>query len=76
MKKPEEYRLKDLKKAVTIFKNGGVVIFPTDTVYGIGCRFDDQKATERIYQIKKTPKNQTLTFTKIDLIYLILLLKK
>ena len=58
MKKPEEYRLKDLKKAVTIFKNGGVVIFPTDTVYGIGCRFDDQKATERIYQIKKTPKNQ------------------
>ena len=58
MKKPEEYRLKDLKKAVTIFKNGGVVIFPTDTVYGIGCRFDDQKAINRIYQIKGTPKTQ------------------
>ena len=51
-------RGKDLKRAVEIFKKGGVVIFPTDTVYGIGCRFDDQSAISRIYRIKKTPKNQ------------------
>jgi len=44
--------------AVDILKSGGIVIFPTDTVYGIGCRFDDQKAIARLYQIKGTPQNQ------------------
>lgn len=58
MKKPEGLLLKDLKKAATILKNGGVVIFPTDTVYGIGCRFDDKEAIDRIYQIKGTPKDK------------------
>lgn len=47
-----------LKKAAQFLKNGGVVIFPTDTVYGIGCRFDDKRAVKRIYQIKRTPKSQ------------------
>jgi len=44
---------KDLKKAAQILKSGGVVVFPTDTVYGIGCRWDYKKAQERIFQIKK-----------------------
>ncbi len=51
-------RGRDLEKAATILKNGGVVIFPTDTVYGIGCRFDNQTAVDRIYQIKGTPGDQ------------------
>ena len=50
---------KDLQKAVKTLKNGGIVIFPTDTVYGIGCRFDDQKAIEKLYKIKETPKTQS-----------------
>ena len=49
----------NIKKAASILKNGGVVIFPTDTVYGIGCRFDDKKTINRIYQIKGSPKNQS-----------------
>ena len=51
---------KDLKKAARVLKAGGIVIFPTDTVYGIGCRFDDQRAIARLYQIKGTPRNQPL----------------
>ena len=38
---------------VKSIKNGGVVIFPTDTVYGIGCNPYDENAIERIYRIKK-----------------------
>lgn len=49
---------RDLNKAAQILKSGGVVIFPTDTVYGIGCRADDQKAVERIHRIKGTQKSQ------------------
>lgn len=47
-----------IKKAVRILKNGGIVIFPTDTVYGISCRFNDKDAISRLYKIKKTPSIQ------------------
>ena len=49
---------RDLDAAAAILRLGGVVIFPTDTVYGIGARSDRPKAIERIRQIKKTPENQ------------------
>lgn len=48
----------EINKVAKIIKQGGVVIFPTDTVYGIGCIFDNQKAIERIHKIKGTPKSQ------------------
>ena len=40
--------------------NGDVIIFPTDTVYGIGARIDDLEALEKIYEIKKRPKEKRL----------------
>ncbi|MDP2632618.1 MAG: L-threonylcarbamoyladenylate synthase [Candidatus Curtissbacteria bacterium] len=46
------------KSPSAVFKSGGVVIFPTDTVYGIGCKFDNIEGIERIYKIKGTPKIQ------------------
>ena len=45
---------RDLKKAAQILMRGGVVIFPTDTVYGIGARFDMVHAVARIKNIKKS----------------------
>jgi L-threonylcarbamoyladenylate synthase len=41
-----------IKKAVEIIDQGGIVIFPTDTVYGIGCNPYNKKSVERIYNIK------------------------
>ena len=38
--------------AIKSFKNGGVIIFPTDTVYGVGCNPYDEKAVKRIYELK------------------------
>lgn len=40
--------------------NGDVIIFPTDTVYGIGAKIDDYQALESIYKIKKRPKDKRL----------------
>lgn len=48
----------DIDKAVKILKGGGVVIFPTDTAFGIGCRIDDEKAVERLFMIRKRPETQ------------------
>ena len=46
------------RDAAKILKAGGVVIFPTDTVYGIGCRYDNKESIDRLYRIKKTPQSQ------------------
>lgn len=44
------------QQAVKIFNNGGVVIFPTDTAYGIGCRMDDEEAVRRLFELRKRDK--------------------
>ncbi|RCS27209.1 threonylcarbamoyl-AMP synthase [Polaribacter sp. WD7] len=43
---------KEIDKVVKILKKGGLVIYPTDTVYGLGCDISNTKALERIAQIK------------------------
>ena len=43
---------KEIDKAVKVLKNGGLVIYPTDTVYGLGCDITNTKALERIARIK------------------------
>ncbi len=41
------------KKIAYIIRNGGVVIFPTDTAYGIGCLMENSKAVKKVYEIRK-----------------------
>jgi len=54
-------------KIVDILKNGGVVVYPTDTYYGIGCDIMNKKAIERIYQIKKRNRSKPFSFICSDL---------
>ena len=51
-----------IQKVVDILKNGGVVVYPTDTYYGIGCDIMNKKAIERIYQIKQRNKSKPFSF--------------
>lgn len=48
-------------KAIAILKRGGVVIFPTDTVYGFLADASNRKAVEKIFKIKKRPKAKPLS---------------
>lgn len=66
MKKPEKSKLKELNKAVEVLKSGGVVIFPTDTVYGIGCKWDSIGAVARINNIKHSTQNFPVLVANID----------
>ena len=50
---PQNPQEKELKKVVEILKNGGLIIYPTDTVYAIGCDIFNARAVEKICQIKK-----------------------
>lgn len=56
-KKPEKLKI---LKAAAILKRGGVVAFPTDTVYGIGVNAINKDAIEKIYRIKKRDINKPL----------------
>lgn len=49
--------MSEITKAIEILKNGGIVIFPTDTAFGIGCRIDNEKAVERLFKIRKRPSS-------------------
>lgn len=42
-----------IKQAVDVLKNGGVIVYPTDTIYGFGCDIFNKNAVERIYKIKQ-----------------------
>jgi len=49
---PENPNEKEIQKVVKILKDGGLVIYPTDTVYGLGCDITNSRALERIAKIK------------------------
>jgi len=51
-----------IHRAVEVLRDGGIVIYPTDTVYGIGCSIHNTKAIERIYQIKQQDHNKPFSF--------------
>ena len=53
--------------AVDILKKDGVICYPTDTVYGIGCDIHSRKAIEKIYLLKNFKKNKPLSFICRDL---------
>ena len=56
-----------ITRVVDILKNGGVVVYPTDTYYGIGCDIMNKKAIEKIYQIKQRDKSKPFSFICSDL---------
>jgi tRNA A37 threonylcarbamoyladenosine synthetase subunit TsaC/SUA5/YrdC len=51
-----------IQKAVDILIKGGIVVYPTDTHYGIGCDILNKKAIERIYQLKQRNKSKPFSF--------------
>ncbi|MCK5781366.1 MAG: Sua5/YciO/YrdC/YwlC family protein, partial [Flavobacteriales bacterium] len=49
---PENPNPKEIEKVVNVLRKGGVIIYPTDTVYGLGCDITKNKAMEKIARIK------------------------
>ncbi len=64
---PENPQLRYINKAVKILSEGGVIIYPTDTVYGIGCDIFNKEALERIFSIKNDGITKLFSFVCSDL---------
>lgn len=52
--------MEEINKAINILNKGGIVVFPTDTAFGVGCRVDDEKAVKRLFEIRKRPEYQAV----------------
>lgn len=49
-----------VQEGLKVLRDGGVVIFPTDTAFGIGCRMDDEEAVKKVFSLRKRPFNQAV----------------
>jgi tRNA threonylcarbamoyl adenosine modification protein (Sua5/YciO/YrdC/YwlC family) len=68
---PEDPQPRLIRQIVEMLKSGSVIIYPTDTIYGLGCDIFQQKAIERIARIKKVdPQKAQLSFVCSDLSHL------
>jgi len=56
-----------IRQAVETIDAGGIIIYPTDTVYGLGCDLFNKRGIERIYEIKRRSKKEPLSFVCADL---------
>ncbi|MEW5908822.1 MAG: L-threonylcarbamoyladenylate synthase [Thermodesulfobacteriota bacterium] len=64
---PKNPQIRHISKVVSILKEGGIIAYPTDTIYGIGCDIFNQKAIQKIYQLKQRNQNQPFSFICSDL---------
>ena len=51
---------KDVEKTVQVLKAGGIILYPTDTVWGIGCDATNEEAVERIFELKNRPGSKAM----------------
>lgn len=64
---PQSPQIRYINKAVEVLKKGGVIIYPTDTLYGIGCDIFNKAALDRIFQIKNDGISKLFSFVCSDL---------
>jgi tRNA threonylcarbamoyl adenosine modification protein (Sua5/YciO/YrdC/YwlC family) len=67
---PQNPQKRIIQKVVEILKEGGVIIYPTDTIYGLGCDLYNKEAIKRIYRIKKATPSKRLSIVCPDLSYI------
>jgi len=58
--------LNEIEKTINVLNKGGIVLYPTDTVWGIGCDATNIKATDRIYKLKKRRETKTMIILVSD----------
>jgi tRNA threonylcarbamoyl adenosine modification protein (Sua5/YciO/YrdC/YwlC family) len=59
---PDNPQIRLIRKVADVLRKGGIIAYPTDTYYGIGCDIMNKKAIQSIYQIKLRSKNQPFSF--------------
>lgn len=64
---PETPQVRLIQQAVSLIQGGGVIVYPTDSAYALGCQLGDKKAMERIRRIRSLQENHNFTLVCRDL---------
>ena len=56
----DEKLKEEVRKACEILKNGGIILYPTDTIWGIGCDATNEAAVKRVYELKHGDDSQAM----------------
>ena len=64
---PQHPRGRHISRAVEVLRSGGVIIYPTDTIYGLGCDITSKEAIERVLAIKGRSHKKPMSFICADL---------
>ena len=56
----DEIMKEDIRKACEVMQKGGVILYPTDTIWGIGCDATNAEAVKRVYEIKKRSDSKAM----------------
>ena len=59
--------IRNIEESVKILMSGGIILYPTDTIWGIGCDATNTNSINKIYEIKKRPKNKPLILLVNDI---------
>ena len=57
----------EIGRAVQVLRNGGVILYPTDTVWGLGCDATNPAAVDKVFDIKHRPQNKSLVLLASDM---------
>lgn len=56
----------DIEQCLSVLKNGGTIVYPTDTIWGIGCDATNAEAVEKVMQVKHRPQNKSFVVLVTD----------
>ena len=56
----------DIEKCLAVLRNGGIILYPTDTIWGIGCDATNETAVEKIFSLKKRPSQLSMIVLMAD----------
>jgi tRNA threonylcarbamoyl adenosine modification protein (Sua5/YciO/YrdC/YwlC family) len=67
---PDRLKGRHIQRAVDVLRSGGVIVYPTDTIYGLGCDITNKNAIERVRRIKGRDKKKPMSFVCADLTHI------
>ena len=65
---------KEIENALKVLSEGGIILYPTDTIWGIGCDATNDKAVKRVYELKKRAKSKALIILIAEYAHMYILL--
>lgn len=63
----KDWSSEDLRQAIQVLNQGGVILYPTDTIWGIGCDATNAEAVEKVYRIKERPVGKSMLILVADI---------